>query len=122
MTAILPILVALSVVAVDSDMQYECVEKAPARVAATIGITLCTARPTEAGGIEVEGALVTVTEKGGFADREGLRPGDLAYKISDVPVKTAEGAVEFEGLRVESDTVVNFVRNGSHYLVHLRRQ
>ena len=120
---IFPILVALSLAAADARVQYQCAEKAPSRLVATLGITLCTARPTEVGGITVEGALITAIQKDGVADREGLRPGDVAYKISDELIKTAEVAAErLKSLRVEGDTVVNFFRNGSPYLVHLRRR
>lgn len=122
-TFILPILIAFSVAAADAEVHYECMEKAPHRVVATVGITLCTAHPTEVGGITVEGALITAIQKGAVADREGLRPGDVTYKISDEPIKTAEVAAErLKGLRVEGDTVVNFFRNGRPYVVHLRRR
>ena len=120
---IVPILVAISIAAADTRVQYQCAEKAPSRLVATLGITLCTVRPTEVDGITVEGALITAIQKDGIADREGLRPGDVTYKISDVAVQTAEAASErLERLRVESDTVVNFVRNGRLYLMHLRRR
>jgi S1-C subfamily serine protease len=118
---VLSLTLVASVVAAGQRSAYECAANAEPHAVAAVGITLCTAQPTPVNGNIVEGALVTALEKGSVAAREGLNTGDLIYRISGTVVKTAESALALlEGVHAEGDTVVNFARGGSGYLVHLR--
>ena len=97
---------------------------------ALIGVTLCDAVATaslinrsEVDNLQVrDGALITKVVSAGVSATEGLRPGDMIYRIGGVDVDnavTSNDAIQLIG--TSEDTVVNFLRFGRPYRVKLRQ-
>lgn len=100
------------------------------REAASIGVTLCDASPTEALSERIEidnlqlrsGALVTDAGADAVGAVAGLRADDVIYRVGGVDVADAELATARLALiERDSDTVVNFLRRGRPYRVKVRR-
>jgi hypothetical protein len=81
-----------------------------------LGVALRTSQSAAAG------ALVTAAAEDGIASREGLRSGDVIYRIAGEAVTSAQEAARLlERAASGNDTVVNFKREGKPYLVRLPR-
>ena len=108
---------------------YECWEQNPSRhVEATGGLRLCSGRQTASPESDSDlapddGALIVALQPESVAAVEGLRAGDLIYKVDGVRVTDARSAAAgLEGLHAARDTLVNFLRDGRPYLVRLRQR
>lgn len=98
--------------------------------AALVGLELCDAEPTpllaeRAGPDNLQtrdGALVVEVADGGIAAVEGVRPGDVIYRVAGVDVADADGAgSRLADVGTDSDTQINFLRRGRPYRIKLRR-
>jgi hypothetical protein len=109
---------------------YECWEQNTERhVEAAGGLTLCSARratdadPANDYPFPEDGALVVAISPDGIAAVEGLKTGDLLYKVNGARIQDARGAAAgLQDLRPSQDTLVNFLRDGRPYLVRLRQR
>lgn len=123
-------LLSAQTLAAQRPAQYECWEQNPARhVKAAAGVTLCSGRPPgtgtapDGGDTQTGGALIVSLESGGIAERDGLRAGDLIYKVDGALVTDARSAAAGLGdIQDARDTLVNFLRGGKPYLVRLRKR
>ena len=68
-----------------------------------------------------EGALVVDLEPAGVAGVSGLQVGDVIYRVGGIDVTSADSAADrLTAIGADSDTVVNFLRDGRPYRVKLR--
>ena len=129
---VLALIVSASAATAQTDTPVLYVCDGGTRTPATIvGVTLCTAAPTaaldrgaDADNLQIrEGALVGELEADGVSAVAGLQSGDVIYRVGGEDVSDADTAAKrLSGVRVTSDTVVNFLRNGRPYRVKLRRR
>lgn len=107
---------------------YRCADGTTVE-AALVGLELCDAEPTpllaeraEPDNLQTRaGALVVEVEDGGIAEVEGVRPGDVIYRVAGVDVAGAAGAgSRLADVGTDSDTQINFLRRGRPYRIKLR--
>ena len=108
---------------------YRCTDAAHVE-ADRVGLTLCDAEPTDTladraapDNLQMRtGALVVAVAPAGLAAREGLLPNDVVFRVARSDVGgSGEAAAYLSAVGQDSDTVVNFLRQGRPYRVKLRR-
>ncbi len=93
------------------------------------GLTVCDAKLSENLSERIQeenlqtrnGILVVTVKNGSISDTAGLQENDLIYRIggSDI-MKTKSAITSFTQIRVQADTVINFLRGGRPYRIKIR--
>ncbi len=108
---------------------YRCVNDTTVGVT-VLGLELCDAAPTprlaeraEPDNLQTrDGALVVEVDDGGIAAIAGVQSGDMIYRVAGVDVPgAADAGAGLATVGTDSDTQINFLREGRPYRIKLRR-